>query len=543
MNIAHIIAQMEELSSQVAFASDKAERALKASAAYGYQQSLGSVQTPIGGGLIIPETVTTDQLQDALITELKLADDAVTAAKLAVDAVTADAIATGSITETKIADDAISTPKLQAGSVITAKIAANAITANEIAANAVTAVKINAGAVTATAIAASAVVAGKIDANAVTTATIAANAITAAKLEATLVLASTITTASSGSRVQIDSTGIKAYNASTQRVQILNDGSGWFGSSTAFAWTTAGVVTTTGITIKSASGNARVEINSTGLKWYNSSGTQRGQILNDGSGWLGASGSFSWNTSGTVVMDGAFLTNSTVTANKVSGGTLGGGFNMGTSSITVNSTGRINFGSGDYLANDTLHFEVGSTDTAKIEIKNGSNTPYGELGGNADSAQSWMYLTARDGTNVQASLVAQGNGSATAVHLIARTGTSTGSYFWMDNSALLLSNYSLSTDYFRFGFNTNPGRLSMRGALYPGTGSAMQTTGYLDWDSGNTRGRWMGADFRFDQYVMLDQTGSRTSGTPGLSDKYIAFKNSSGTIWYVPAYSDTTFAD
>ncbi len=68
-------------------------------------------------------------------------------------------------------------------------------------------------------------------------------------------------TAASGARVEITPTGIKGYDATTQRIQILNDGSGWFGSSTAFAWTTAGVLTMT-------AGSSGMKISSTGINLW-----------------------------------------------------------------------------------------------------------------------------------------------------------------------------------------------------------------------------------------------------------------------------------
>ena len=56
----------------------------------------------------------------------------------------------------------------------------------------------------------------------------------------------TIQSAASGARVVLDGTGIKGYDATTQRYQISNDGSGWLGSSSIFSWTDAGVVTLNG---------------------------------------------------------------------------------------------------------------------------------------------------------------------------------------------------------------------------------------------------------------------------------------------------------
>jgi len=63
-----------------------------------------------------------------------------------------------------------------------------------------------------------------------------------------------IQTAASGARVVLDSTGIKAYDAGpVQRVQILNDGSGWFGSATGLAWTAAGALTAASLTLQDGS--------------------------------------------------------------------------------------------------------------------------------------------------------------------------------------------------------------------------------------------------------------------------------------------------
>lgn len=56
----------------------------------------------------------------------------------------------------------------------------------------------------------------------------------------------TIQSAGSGARVVLDGTGIKGYDATTQRYQVSNDGSGWLGSSSIFSWTTAGVVSLNG---------------------------------------------------------------------------------------------------------------------------------------------------------------------------------------------------------------------------------------------------------------------------------------------------------
>jgi hypothetical protein len=60
------------------------------------------------------------------------------------------------------------------------------------------------------------------------------------------VVGGTIKTSGGSSYVQMDSTGVKGYNASTQRFQLSSDGSGWLGGSSDFYWDTSGNVTIAG---------------------------------------------------------------------------------------------------------------------------------------------------------------------------------------------------------------------------------------------------------------------------------------------------------
>ncbi len=57
-----------------------------------------------------------------------------------------------------------------------------------------------------------------------------------------------IRTASTTTRVEINSAGLKAYQAGTQTTEINSDGSGWFGltGTRAISWTTSGTVTIAG---------------------------------------------------------------------------------------------------------------------------------------------------------------------------------------------------------------------------------------------------------------------------------------------------------
>ncbi|MBU3995010.1 MAG: hypothetical protein KKF42_04425 [Actinobacteria bacterium] len=97
------------------------------------------------------------------------------------------------------AHEVIVSAQIGSGQITAAKIASNTITANQIAANAVSV--------------------SELAANAVTAVKIAANAITADKIEATAIDGKTITgatvrTAASGQRVQLDTVGLRTFNAS-----------------------------------------------------------------------------------------------------------------------------------------------------------------------------------------------------------------------------------------------------------------------------------------------------------------------------------------
>jgi hypothetical protein len=87
--------------------------------------------------------------------------------------------------------------------------------------------------------------------------------VTAGTLSAAVILAGSIKTATSGARVEIDSSGVRAYNSGgTETVDISS---------------------TTGLfTLRSAASGARVEIDSSGVRAYNSGGTETVDINADG---------------------------------------------------------------------------------------------------------------------------------------------------------------------------------------------------------------------------------------------------------------------
>lgn len=79
-----------------------------------------------------------------------------------------------------------------------------------------------------------------------------------------------------------------------------------------------GPLTVSGTLSNAASPNARWELNATGFKQYDATNTQRSQLLNDGSGWLGSSSIFSWTTAGVVSMNGSAIVGNSLDADKVS---------------------------------------------------------------------------------------------------------------------------------------------------------------------------------------------------------------------------------
>jgi hypothetical protein len=96
--------------------------------------------------VVLPDSITSLELQDGAVTELKLAEEAVTTSRIALEAITDDLLVSSGIT--RIADNAISTPKLQANSVVSATIASNQILTNHISAGQIVGSKIQSGSIT-----------------------------------------------------------------------------------------------------------------------------------------------------------------------------------------------------------------------------------------------------------------------------------------------------------------------------------------------------------------------------------------------------------
>lgn len=136
-----------------------------------------------------------------------IADLAITNAKIG--NLDAAKITTGSLSADRIAAESITGAKIAANTITAYNIAALTITADEIAGNTITGAKIAALTIEADNIATNAIVADKIDAGAVTGVKISATAIDGKTITGAL-----IRTAASGLRVQLDTVGLRTFNAS-----------------------------------------------------------------------------------------------------------------------------------------------------------------------------------------------------------------------------------------------------------------------------------------------------------------------------------------
>lgn len=313
----------------------------------------------------------------------------------------------------------------------------------------------------------------------------------------------TYQSSASGARIAISSSGLLGYNSG--------------GTNTFDLSASDGSLTMTGVfALRNATSGARVEISNVGLRGFNSGGTQTfGISSSDGSGFVGTGSTLTWNSSGTVSINGSVIVNGSVTANKLTvsnlaaisadlgtitagtinasvitvtnlsfaniqqAGALGADQTLGTNDITVNSTGRINFGSGDYLANDLLHFEVGSGDGAKIEMRNGSGL-IASMRGSSSATTADINLRAQNSGNTEYAVVraSYSGGSPAARMVVVDTAESSLSLTAgvqttvLDGDIALLMWEVSSVHWAQFA-----------GRIYPGSGATQQSNAYIAYNT------------------------------------------------------------
>lgn len=354
-------------------------------------------------------------------------------------------------------------------------------------------------------------------------------------------------TATVGQHINLSTSGIVAYNATSEIAA----------NETFRLNATTGAMTATGsFTIKSASSGSHVTLdNAGGIAGYNGTSEVAGNrtfLFNaaTGAGHIGLSTGtpISWDAAGTLTVNGSLLVNGTVIANAITSGTFTGGatINFGTADVVVNSTGKLKFGTSnaDYLANDKLHFEVGSSDTAKVEIKNGSSTYSGQLSGSSGASASAVVMAALTSGNAYGRMDVQNsttNATNWARMLAYTTGGSLqggytvsgdGQHLWQGASDYVMKVVAASND------------LSMRGRFYPGTGTAEQSTAYIDWNttvparirfSGDLQvvgASWLNTNMN---YPIVTSGGSGALPNP---TKYIQVNNATGTTaYFIPVFT------
>lgn len=173
--------------------------------------------SPTDGATLAAAEIAIDGLGDLayedLVETLNIANLAITNAKIAVDAIQGDVIAANAITTVKISDNAIEAGKIAAGAVVAGKLAANSVVASNIQAGVITADKMNVSTLSA------------ITANVGTLTSGAINGLT--------ITGGTVRTASSGTRVQMDSGSneLQIYSGSTKRARGYDQGWDWYNSS------------------------------------------------------------------------------------------------------------------------------------------------------------------------------------------------------------------------------------------------------------------------------------------------------------------------
>lgn len=155
-----------------------------------------------------PSGVTGDWIAADTITAANMQAGIITARELAVGSIEAKHIKAGTITATEIAAGSITTELLAAEAVTAGKIKAGTITSSEIASATITSGNIASGTITGSNIAGATITASKI-----TISELSALSANLGTITAGTVTGATLQTATSGKRVVIDSSGLKAFNA------------------------------------------------------------------------------------------------------------------------------------------------------------------------------------------------------------------------------------------------------------------------------------------------------------------------------------------
>ncbi|MBE0610995.1 MAG: hypothetical protein IH609_16560 [Dehalococcoidia bacterium] len=318
----------------------------------------------------------------------------------------------------------------------------------------------------------------------------------------------------------------------------------WSGSETPsaapFQVSSAGVLTATGATIKSGAGNARAELTAVnGVSVYDSGGTVRGRLSTDGSGFLGSTNGLStgaavrWTTggvatinadaitTGTLNASGITVTNlnassitaGTLVADRISGGSLGGGISLGSSNVTLNSTGKITWGSGaSFIDSSAMTLSVGAGLTSMFNIARSgySNTVaiQGAIPSGAVSQLAMFVQPGSGGGSYESGVFVNAGGSdgATTFELLA-----------YNSAGTLKSNITGRGD----------------GTLTIGTGSTVSL------EIGGTVKASLDSTGFYPRGVLQNDQMASSGGSGAMPNptKYWAVKSGAGATYYVPVFT------
>lgn len=301
------------------------------------------------------------------------------------------------------------------------------------------------------------------------------------------------------------------YNAGTPRLSLGNSAGSkitWDGTTLAVTgtitattgtiggWTIgATALTATNISLTSGAANtARVEVGS----GSNIGGVNSANGGTDITFWSGATHTNRATAPFRVSAAGAITSTS---------GTIGG-LTVNTSDLTVGSGVKIKFGTsaGDYLDNNLIHFEVTGSEVGKIEFKAGANTTYGQVAGAASATLGYVSLIGQYDSGKRTSIALHGtstgglsylttgfsgtihadtNGSATSTTAVNTLGATTANGVTGWNAEASTTAASSKLEAFLnsntvLSIATTNQALSISGRLYPGTGSATQSTTWID---------------------------------------------------------------
>lgn len=226
-----------------------------------------------------------------------------------------------------------------------------------------------------------------------------------------------------------------------------------------------------------------------------------------------------------------------------------------TGTVTIGSGGKLAFGASgaDYLDDNILHFEVGTSEESVIESKNSSNSYYGTVGAYAGATQATQRINAKNSSDANHYGYVAANVTSTVgqAQLLASKNTSHQANLLMQSSAtdcyLQLTLAGTAT------LNIEETNLAAKfaGYIYPGTGSAQQTSRYIYDASSNINvatdtlyisGNSGAAGIRWENIAnggsATAWSGFGTANIPDSSAGYIKI-NIAGTNYRVPIYADS----